>query len=326
MLVVIDTEVLNSSKYFDDIDKLIFLFIDGKHTWLITDAPSIEKSQWFLGEGRMQERFKKLAVKSVHLGKKQKSSIRTIHITLTPKSSSKEEFQPAIAKTILESPLYIILENFSSDKAFLDAIIKAYNHQTIQTALSKEWIKIDTTGGTGQIPKKIAEHFVKANNPRLFVLVDSDKVNRNAEYPDNIQTVIDSCKEKSLPYHILGKRAIENYIPEEALKNASDDVQDIYDAYCGLTDEQKDFYDLKKGFSGKGKLPEGQAELFNKITSKDELFKKLRAGLGSKELRANNLHTLFKNEAVSKENLEERCRSTNAYELKEILEKITQFL
>ena len=329
MIVQIESSIYNTPKNFDILDQLVPIFQSEKHIWDINDDPEIiMKSLWMKIDdaGRRQRKrvddLVKTAVKSLYIGKKQRRDKFTILI----KENAKDDFsfEPEIALLFLLDSLYVIVENSNSDKVFLEAIASAYKFDEITNAIKQRWIKFDTEGGKGGIIRRIEFHQQKDFKPRLFVLLDSDKEFPNDTHKAEKEELF--CQQNDISYHILYKRAIENYIPDEAFNTLNSELNEIIRVYCSLSEHQKDFYDLKKGFKNKGRLPENQIELFEGMDSKDPVFKMLRKGFNAKGFNVNELYLFFKDSSnITKKSLDKRCIN-NQGELEHILNKISNLL
>jgi hypothetical protein len=323
MITQIDEQIYTDPESFYLLDKLVDLFFIGKHIWKIENPEFILGSQWLKTEslsrlGKRVEFLTKATVKTAYIGEKQKSNI--LYISNFPKQN---EYSLHYGYSILNEPLYIIVENENSDRVFIETLCKAYNRKDLAKAISEGWIFFDSEGGSGAIIRKINKHLEKPYRSRLLVVTDSDK-----EYPEDkngVGNIENKCQENEINYVILYKRAIENYIPTEALFSLPQHLHHIIEAYKSLNDDQKDFFHMKKGFNGKGKLPPKQEILFNNINSKDKLFNALRNGFTGNGYNPNNLYELFNDENVTKETLQLRC-AKNPEEINYILNQISILL
>lgn len=321
MIVDIDLEIFNNSDSFYTLDKLTYLFSEGRHQWDIGNPERIKESKWFATEkdsrlGQRVEDIMKMVVSGGYITKPKRRCKRTVRITLTPEEiknkdneSKPEEFTPENALEYLESPVYVIVENFDSDRTFLEAVITAYKEKKfkdLKVALNERWIKFDGVGGIGEIPKRIDAYYEnhQSISPKLYILVDSDRQYPGDEH--NAGKVVAKCEEKGINTNhctILCKRAIENYLPLNALAEVPDKLQDVYEAYKSLDDPNKwDFYNMKEGFGVKG-VPEKQKALFDGIEKDD--VKALKKGF---KMKGFHLYSLFKKEdKITKAALQERC-------------------
>ena len=86
---------------------------------------------------------------------------------------------------------------------------------------------------------------------RVFVFSDSDKLypTDNSQKKENIEK---ECRILAIPFHVLYKREIENYLPDKALESFANDIGKIavYNEFKNLSASEKDFYDIEKGFQG----------------------------------------------------------------------------
>lgn len=326
MIVQIEPNIYNTDKYFDILDQMVHIFQSGKHIWDIKYPNILQDSKWLKIEevGKRQKKriddLIKTSVRGLYIGKKQKEAKITLKITQG--TESELVYQPNKALLMMQDAVHIIVENSNSDRIFIETIAKAYGEEEILNAIRYEWLKFDTEGGKGGIPRRIEFHFQKSFKPRLFILLDSDR-----EFPNDTHKMIkleSFINQKNIKtYHILKKRAIENYIPSETFNSNDEKVKAIIQTYIQLSEEQKDYFDLKKGFKNKGKLPDSQLELFNRIDGKNIIFKTLRNGFKISGFKPNDLYLFFNSDKVTQKTLENRCSND---ELEDILSKISSLI
>ena len=83
------------------------------------------------------------------------------------------------------------------------------------------------------------------------------------EQEDNrkVQALRTSCAEHKVPVVVLRKREIENYLPINTLVGFRDrgGYRRVYEAFVKLSQNQRDFFDMKKGFRGKKGDPPGKS-------------------------------------------------------------------
>lgn len=327
MIVAIASTVFEKEESFDALDKLVDVFISGKHTWLIDDPEQIKKSLWTKTEstsrlGKKVDLLLKEGVKALYISSRQRESKNTIRISFDSKEAG--TYTPQIGLKLLSEPLFILVENLNSDRKFVEAICQAFSRKELIEAIERGWIEFDSEGGINGTKRRIEFHFTKPFVPRLFVIVDSGRC-----FPGDAHkagSVVEFCDKADVKYWVLHKREIENYIPEAALHGLPDTLSGVIEAYVGLNEDQKDFYDLKKGFNNKGNLPAEQENLFNGINSKDQLFKSLRNGFSEGGYNANHLHLCFdKKDRVTKAAMIKRCAS-NPDELPNLLNELSDLL
>ena len=95
------------------------------------------------------------------------------------------------------------------------------------------------------------------------------------------------------------------------------------DSNASIGTQAADYFDLKKGFKNKGKLPDSQLELFNRIDGKNIIFKTLRNGFKISGFKPNDLYLFFNSDKVTQKTLENRCSND---ELEDILSKISSLI
>lgn len=347
MIVEIDFEVFNDETSFRVLDRLIGIFTQ-RHHWDIGNPKRIQESKWLINEDKsrlgasVNELIEKTFVNSGYITTKIRRCELLIKISVHPEPT-KNVFLPDIAFDYLNSPVFIIVENFASDKAFLEAIIFAFKYFDLQTAINKGWIMIEGVGGIGEIPKKIGDYFRQPRQypPKLYIVVDSDR-----QFPGdnhNAQPVLDKCKEKGIPddkITILYKRAIENYLPLEILAEVPQELQPVYEAYKSLHNpDQWDYYDMKRGFEIRRKndsavydrIPDKQREFFGDLKKDNpKLFEDLKGGFS---VRGFDLYQLFteQKDNITRTMLKERCKHHKKHggdpdELERLLEGIASLL
>jgi hypothetical protein len=142
-------------------------------------------------------------------------------------------------------------------------MIATFKRTALSDAYTEGWLVFDQLGGVGECDKRLKEIMGQwYGPPRIFVLADSDQA-----YPghvtQSIEKVQNSCRPLRIPYVILRKRKIENYLPLHILQQVN---RDRYKAYLHLQPLQKDHYEMKKGFkeadNGNAIVPPEQVALY----------------------------------------------------------------
>ena len=324
MLVQIDPILFNQEDNFRDIDYLFHFFEDGKHQLIIyneDESAQILDSNWI---NRFTDEFQydfylflqKAFSETAYLTSAQLENEHIIKI-------SQNEYDLTKAKQLLNEKLYIIIENKENDHYFLDALINTFRKKgkKLRKAKTENWIDYSNGGGKNTITQILPSFFEdKAFPPRLFVLVDSDKY-YDGDTNSNSQRLIEKCNELNVKYHILHKREVENYLPDIIFDELRQELQQTAQTYKRLNPEQKDYYDLEKGFGGNKSGLTRHNELFDVL--EDNAFNHLKFGFNIK----NDLCKIFSNESINRLNLKQRCEhQENPNELETILEKITALL
>ncbi|TWA60422.1 hypothetical protein FBZ82_12178 [Azospirillum brasilense] len=275
---------LSSAKNFKHLDAIIARVEVGAHEWDIVDPDAIEQSHW-LASARdyCKEVFEK-AAKASSYPSGYEIHKRLIIVAAAPNGG---ELDPDKASRCLSKPLKIIVENKFTDGAFLDCILHFLAPEKLRKLHIEDCVpdlfEVEGAGGLGEVPKHVhyrAAAAVQEGLPiRIVVFTDSDS--RYAGHQDGQVAAVESaCREHGVPYRILKKRSIENYIPDDALsawaaKNAS--RQHIVSALIGLPDEIRDYFPIKKGLPS-ASSSQDEAAFYAPLQEPDRST--LRNGLG----------------------------------------------
>lgn len=254
-------------------------------------------------------------------------------------SGSPDHFTLEEAIAYLNQPYKILLENSDNDAYFLEALCRNFKKRSRKITRFRENLFLEYANAGG---KSNIRHFVESelkkyghlpkspeNYLRLFILVDSDSEYENDEKPEvsSLKSYLDTLK---VPYHVLTKREMENYLPDEAFAIIGGN-QAFIQAYLRLEPEQKDFFDLERGFPNRRR---SQVE-----AEKGEPFQHLYQAVSDNDWRVfrngdmdlnnfkNEFARFFECEYVTQETLQNRvAHQANPDELKDILEVITRHL
>jgi hypothetical protein len=323
MRVTIHASVLNDSDSWNHLDEIIHYFDELRHAWQIDDYDEIEQSAWVQKDihGRAGKRILATLMKCYTAAIYPAGSrchSKVIEITLH--ASSATQLAPEEACYCLRLPSRVLVENVASDGEFLHFMIAAFKRHSLRDAHSAGWLTLDQLGGYGECEKRLNKLLEQTYGPaRIFVLVDSDRL-----YPGHIsQTILkvaESCQACGIPYAILTKRKIENYLPLNILQQVN---TERYKAYLHLNPEQKDHYEMKKGFvraaNGNAIVPPEQTALYQHVPPKS--MRDLCGGFGRDIAQQFEAHK----SKVREEDVRMIC-STNPIEIDEILNEIEAIL
>jgi hypothetical protein len=108
-------------------------------------------------------------------------------------------------------------------------------------------------GGKDEMIELLRHRITRSHNngiiPRLFVLVDSDAGHPGHENRKT-RAIRQFCDSHGIPLIVLMKRAIENYLDDDILREYAAtyrDVLDSVDFICSLRADQRDHYPMKVG-------------------------------------------------------------------------------
>jgi hypothetical protein len=188
-------------------------------------------------------------------------------------SNTKEEtnvYNITEAIRFFNTPVGLILENSLNDSYFIRAIFQYFGTSTrdgtniLLSFVDNGWISFVNAGGWTNIKNYINERkqaletfALRQGKPpqkylRYFVLMDSDK-----SYPTDSDSTIgkENLREElealGCEVHILEKRAMENYMPDEVIQDLGTPYKAWIDAYNHLSNEQKDYLNYERGRKSK---------------------------------------------------------------------------
>ena len=193
-----------------------------------------------------------------------------MRVTVHP--TAPDELAPEQAYRLADEPLVILVENRDSDGAFVKRVVIE-----LDKSLHGLWrrqgepIRFDSVGGVGQMPQEV-ENRTSAlpYRLRLVAVIDSDRKGPGDAESQGAQALRRVCNRHGLPCWVLAKREAENYLPRVLLSekpNASTGHARSVDAWERLSNDQKNFFDMKRG------LPEApsviEQDLFDGLPDAD---------------------------------------------------------
>lgn len=150
----------------------------------------------------------------------------------------------------------VIVENGMNDGLFVRAIMKHFATEIdFEKQLSNSLVAIDPASGSGA--RSRIEYFLNIHHDqpkylRCLVIVDGDKRFPEDNTYGGYQTQQNDgayFQSKNVTYHVLEKRAMENYMPDEVYDSHRNVFGNNWvDAYLRLTEEQKNYYYIASGF------------------------------------------------------------------------------
>ena len=262
MRITIDISAANDPDAHPWLDRILHRIEDGWHVWDLTDTPdadAIEATTWLSDPGRQGNRLRELLVKSIQRGAWTLAPHgRCVRVTLHP--TAPDELAPEQACRLAHEPLVILVENRDSDGAFVERVVIELD-KSLHGLWRREGepIRWDSVGGAGQMPREVARRTSAVPyRPRLVAIIDSDRKGPGDTESKNARSLRETCDRNGLPCWVLAKREAENYLPRVLLSeqpNASAGHARIVDAWERLSNDQKNFFDMKRG------LPEAPSEI-----------------------------------------------------------------
>lgn len=328
MKVCFDAAVLaQPERHGHDLNAMVERCVSGQHRWHIDDLDALRASPWMQGKARWdsQSLFAEKSFTDSIYQTAASSAHRTLLVVVAQKGSTAaaaahhREEEPAQARSILEQPAYVVLENATSDWAFLRAVASAFDRADLWYAMEHHWLCPEQAGGAGEIAKRVdALQKRPVAAWRIAVVMDSDRL-VPGPLPDKVDKLKKELLARGVTVQVLFKREIENYLPYSQLDLS--DRHDTYVSFLTLTRIQQDHYDMKRGFSlgdgGKVVLPKEQQGLFEGVS--DWHRQRLVRGFGSR------IGECFAEPVLDRAELDEVC-STNPQELETILDALEEIL
>ena len=253
MRIEIDPLVANHEDAHRWLDRLLHKVDDGWHVLEILDDEPFEQTAWITQRGLAGGWVRELLRAAVKRSGWASVDVHGRRIRVVIQRSTPGDLEVEAAARLAEEPLIVLVENEDSDGAFLRRIIEVLDPQ-----LHAWWQgsgqpgRIDSRGGEGQMDNAV-RRLVEGRpaRPRLVVVLDSDRdASEGAVNPTTLKTQR-VCAELEVPCWVSAKRESENYLPEVLLDiwpNQDADRHRRVVAWARLSDDQKDFYDLKESF------------------------------------------------------------------------------
>lgn len=292
MRIEIDLSAANDPRAHQQLDRIVYRIDDGWHVWDTTSLlnPDIIKTTtWIRDRGPQGARLHEILDRSVRRDTwTPRPHGRHVRVTVHPNGT--DDLSPEEAFRLADEPLQILVENRYSDGAFVKRAVTE-----LDKALRKLWhqpgepIRFDSLGGPGQMLEHIERRMQeKPYRPRLVVVVDSDRKGPGETESHTARTLRRKCDEWGIPCWVLAKREAENYLPITLLSQRKDvgaDHAQLVEAWDRLTDDQKNFFDMKDGLPEE--LSTAEQELFDGLLPAD--WKVLSRGFGNNVYKCWNL-------------------------------------
>ncbi len=285
MRIVIDISAANDPDAHRWLDRIAHRIEDGWHVWDLTDTPdadAITATTWISDRGRQGDRLRELIVASIR-----RNAWTPVpygrHVRVTAHPTAPDELVPEQAYRLADEPFVILVENRNSDGAFVKRVVTELD-KSLHGLWGREGepIQFDSVGGTGQMPQEVERRTQAVPyRPRLVAVIDSDRKGPEDSESGKARRLREVCNQHGLPCWVLAKRAAENYLPRVLLRerpNAGTEYEQRVEAWDRLSDDQKDFFDMKRG------LPEApsatEEDLFGSLP--DAARETLATGFGPK--------------------------------------------
>lgn len=213
---------------------------------------------------------KQILEQSKHLKKNTVIQLADCFITSNANGNNKFLLEEAII--FLIQPVSIVLENSLNDSYFIKALIRHFDEKGELTRhMENGWLQFENAGGCDNIINFLNgklqsfTSLTKSNECylRCFVLLDSDRLYPSLAISYKNPSLEQFLQRNRVCYHILEKRSMENYLPDEVFDEFKNGVLDTWvNAYKYLNPSQKDFLNFAEGISEKeNKVKKNRTEL-----------------------------------------------------------------
>jgi len=310
MVVEIKPNVFENLSFYNDLRHLIGLCTYEYRYNFHIDFNLIEHTDSFSKLNKdQQDIIKEFFDRSVH------ENWKYTH-TICENDSQHYSLKEAIK--LLERPFFLFLEHSQNDGYFIDCLRKQFKKKCkkLNHLINILWIEYSMGAGSNiykaiETKLELFKTLPKPNHKylRCFVLVDSDKSYPTQAYKSELKKLIEFLKENEIPHHVLEKREMENYLPD-AVYDEINDNKDFIDAFRRLNPQQKDFFDLEKGFPDKNfeGLPEEIKSLYSNLSIEDKVtFRK--NGLKLNGNFKSEFPKLFESDLITRGNLLDKSRT-----------------
>ena len=262
MRIEIDVSATNEPDAHGRLDRILHKIEDGWHVWDTAREPDIEAiraSTWVRDPGRQGKRVREMLERSIRREAWGSAPHgRRVRVTMHPDGQG-ELINPEDAARLSEEPLVILVENRNSDGAFLERVMAELDKPLHK--YSKDWktengpVRFDSVGGKGEMSIEVERRTRgRPYRPRLVAIIDSDRKGPNDEASRDAGKLQRTCEKEGVdgpvPCWVHAKREAENYLPRVLLAERPDAGADHarrVEAWDRLTDDQKNFFDMKRG-------------------------------------------------------------------------------
>lgn len=282
MRAIIEQPVFaHADQYALELIALFELCWDERHA-LLTDPPfrpdrTDPVNRWLQGLSAAQAKRVRLVLDNgpnvALIRHRQAPKIRIAHDKPSHWEGNPPRLTVADALRLMRTPLKIVGENRRNERAFLRWLAAPIYRKALDEAEAKGWIEFEQGGGITEIYKRVNNLKKPGSNVRiwverlrLWVMFDRDALPADCTKPSETSEELRklcSSLDRSWPLgaHQLTRRAIENYLPKDALRKWAKQVTGInerkqrdarVDAFFDLrvSDQVRHSFHMKKGLRG----------------------------------------------------------------------------
>lgn len=327
MRIVVDSSVHQDQRWYPLLDAIALLVETERHVFAAEELLELSESGWV--ESRSGDLKAFLAKSEVA---QSYSSLHKSRVVIDMQAPVGGRFEPPGTTRVLPieslmflcTPFQIIVENEEFDGAFLLWMARALGMMQFVSAYRSGRFVFRHAGGKGSLVRSARifsqgvwarddGRYSKSLKMWLAVLLDND-AQHAGDTPN--QDLVNRVQPHALFVHLLGRRAIESYIPHDVLVEHDGTRRHMFGCLFRLSDVQRRYFHMKQGFKIRREVvdrltytasPEVPAEvkqLYQDVSANDWLA--LAPGFGS------GLSSIF---------TDINMRPTNTHLLKDVSDK-----
>jgi hypothetical protein len=286
MKITIDSRLFAAPVSYLQLAAIAHFGLEGRHRIFLSEPDALEFDRFFDGRPvEDREEWDLILDQSYVLEAREPSAFEISISNVVP--TNLEAYPPtatlADGVDVLSRPQKVLLENNVRDRSFLLALANEAQRNFLRQKEKFRHLEFEHGGGLSSMQ----EHVENSKHPStpllLSTIFDSDSLRPN-EPSDQSQSLAAICRRRRVEHHLLQRRAIENYLPLEALRSWAYGSRDrkrreTFQAFLRLTDDQQYHYNMKAGFHGDA-AREGKSagDLYVNLPDKDRAM--LQHGFG----------------------------------------------
>lgn len=189
------------------------------------------------------------------------------------------------AVDFLSRPFIILFENGINDSQFLLAMCNAAEAAFLKDFQRRGYVTFENGGGITEMRRILDEHVAGRPGASMeyWAMFDSD-ARRPGEPSKQAKSLRERCIALRVGWHMLTRRARENYLPKNTLRlwtfsRHDRSRENLFRAFLNLRDDQRFHYNMKRGFDGDRASAEMAGDLYNDVS--DPLRADMAGGFGA---------------------------------------------
>jgi len=267
MIISIDKNAFFSddNETLKSLTKIVELGIDENYLWDISNFDDFYEemleTKWFRDflstntQNEFIETLNKISQKDAYI-----TELHSYYLNKIKIGFSENEINPIYAYRILKERSKLVLENSTNDWKFIKGITHKYTKKgdrrnlfkILDKAIENKLVEPQNAGGKDGIKPRITDlldrhsQFIALKTGTVF---DSDKKNEKDELSQTHRNLIEFLEKKSITWHKLEKREIENYLTPEIIEYYFPEQQLVCDELKQKSAEELDYLEYDKIFT-----------------------------------------------------------------------------